>query len=564
MEKAEAYMNNEWVEIYPEYWIMSNSTDLSSYLYHTPLNKVKLRCCECREEVFICALGDGMKKKPYFAHKQCKEDEEDTPDCNLRTSNEVYKEIFKVEKPRANTYENTIHSEMKKFAVSKFWSKENKYIVLREEDIYTYNRDEKTKLRADLLAAPLYSENDKPIQRTEQYIFEGQTIKNLLSVIHIDKAIEYKKVGFLEENIINAYTIDHLNRATYISNNYIDILSLQSLNRSEIDERISTNKEKRGSIKNMLEESGVDKISGYYAFHSDSEFLLALKNYSNNHLLFMYIPIAEGKNEFEVKNKHKRRLILASVLDTMTIKNDYCVIAYLYFKDITYIADITEYQNEVSMYKNKTIEFCQNSLRDIGKRYVEDISKKENEILDINTDNRTLQDSINRTQFEFKRLHIEKENELSILKIANNELNISLSKRKEDISKEIELKLRKDLENEYIELEDKYTNLEKLKSEYTLTYAEVAVAAEINIKEDFEKQYSGKYASLSDGQRNASKMANCRGDHIKYLMSVKSSGSTEISNNIKCPNISDLSLDVYMQVYLQRQMSKCAKCSKYK
>ena len=95
MEKAEAYMNGEWLEVYPEYWIMSNSNDLSSYLYHTPMNKVKIRCFECKEEVLICALGDGMKKKPYFAHKQCKDEDEDASDCNLRTSSETYTEIFK-------------------------------------------------------------------------------------------------------------------------------------------------------------------------------------------------------------------------------------------------------------------------------------------------------------------------------------------------------------------------------------------------------------------------------------------------------------------------------------
>ncbi|MBZ9686806.1 hypothetical protein G9F72_010765 [Clostridium estertheticum] len=557
MEKAEAYINNEWIEIYPEYWLMSNSTGISSYLYHTPVNKVKLRCCGCKEEVFICALGDGMKKNPYFAHKQCKEEDDDTHDCNLRTSNEVYKEIFKFEKPRANTYESAVHREMKRFAVSKFWSKENKYVVLRDEDIYTYNRDENTKLRADLLAAPLHSGNANPIQRTEQYIFEGQTTKNLLSVNHIKKAIEYKKVGFLEENIINAYSIDHLKRATYISNNYTDILNLQGLDKTEIDERIGTNKEKRGSIINMLEQTTVDEISGYYAFHADAEFLLALKDYSNNHLLFMYIPITEEKNELEEKNKHKRGLILASVLDTITIKNDYCIIAYLYFKDITYITDITEYQNEVSMYKNKTIEFCQNSLHDIGKRYVEDINKKDKEILSVTTCNRDLQDDINKIQFESQKLITEKENEINGLKTANSELNISLSQRKEEISTEIELKLRKDLKNEYM-------NLEKLKSEYSLSYSEVAAVVERNIKEELGKQYSRKYASLTDGQTNASKMANCRGNHIKYLMEVENYSEAEISNNIKCPNISGVALKGYMEEYLKTKMSICAKCEKYK
>lgn len=557
MEKAEAYMNGEWLEVYPEFWIMSNSTDLSSYLYHTPLNRVRLRCCECKEKVYICALGDGMKKSPYFAHEKSKEEDEDTLDCNLRTSNEVYKEIFKFEKPRVNTYENILHSEMKKFAVLKFWSKENKYIVIKEEDICTYNRDEKTKLRADLLAAPLYSENGKAIQRTEQYIFEGQTMKNILSVSHIDKAIEYKKIGFLEENIINAYTIDHLNRATYISDNYIDIVSLQSLNRTEIDERINTNKEKRGSIIDMLEKTTVDRISGYYAFHSDTEFLLALKDYSNNHLLFMYIPITEGKNELEEKNKNKRRLILTSVLDTMTIKDDYCVIAYLYFKDITYITDITEYQNEVSMYKNRTIEFCQNSLRDIGKMYVEDINKRDTKISDISTDNINLQNSINRFQIEHQKLLAEKENEISVLKGANSELIISLSQTKEEISKEIELKLKKDLENEYM-------NLEKLKNKYSLSHDEVAAVAEKNVKEQLEKQYKDRYASLTDGHENACKIANCQWYHIKYLMTLKDVTEAEISNNIKCPNISGVSLNEYIKEYLQIKRSKCGNCKKVK
>ncbi|MGV8984624.1 hypothetical protein, partial [Clostridium sp.] len=549
MEKAEAYINNEWIEIYPEYWLMSNSTIISSYLYHTPVNKVKLRCCGCKEEVFICALGDGMKKNPYFAHKQCKEEGDDTHDCDLRISNEVYKEIFKFEKPRANTYESALHREMKRFAVSKFWSKENKYVVLRDEDIYTYNREENTKLRADLLAAPLYSGNAKPIQRTEQYIFEGQTTKNPLSVSHIDKAIEYKKVGFLEENIINAYSIAHLKRATYISNNYLDILNLQGLDKTEIDERIITNKEKRGSIINMLEQTTVDKISGYYAFHADAEFLLALKDYSNNHLLFMYIPITEEKNELEEKNKNKRRLILASVLDTITIKNDYCVIAYLYFKDITYITDITEYQNEVFMYKNKTIEFCQNSLCDLGKRYVEEINEKDKKISDINIENINLKNRIDKIQSESQKLITEKENEINVLKIANSELNISLPERKEEISKEIKIKLKEDLKNEYLALA-------KLKSEYSLSHNEVAAVDEKNIKEELEQQYSRRYASLTEGQTNASKMANCRGDHIKYIMSVKNDSEAEISNNIKCPNISGVDLKGYTEEYLRMQMSK--------
>lgn len=559
LERAEALMNGEWMEVYPEYWIMSNSTDLSSYLYHTPINKVKLRCSECKEEVFICALGDGMKKKPYFAHKKNKEngEEEFIEECYLRTSNENYEEIYKFDKPRANTYESALHTEMKKFAISKFWSKENKYYVTKEEEVFTYNRLEKTKLRADLLAGPLYRTDGKPIQRNEQYIFEGQTMKNALSVAHIEKAIEYKKLGFVEENVINAYTVEHLNRATFISNNYIDILQLQSLDRTEVDDRIKTNREKRGSIIDMLDRSPVDRLSGYYAFHADTEFLLALKNYSNNHLLFMYIPITEGINELEEKNKHKRRLILASVLDTLTIKDDYCVVAYLYFKDITYIEDINEYKHEVIMYKNKTIEFCQNSLRDIGKKYVEDIDSKNKQISDFIKDNENLKNSFNRVKYELETLLAQKENEIATLKTENNTLRTTLSKTKEELYKEAESKLRKDLETEYL-------SLEKLKSDYQASYEEIAAVAEGKIKKELQGEYVSKYNALTDGHNNMRKRSNCQREHLKYIRAVESIENKSIDSKIKCPIITNDSLKEYLSDYLEIQVYKCATCPKYK
>jgi len=559
LDKAETLMNGEWMEVYPEYWIMSNSTDLSSYLYHTPINKVKLRCSECKEEVFICALGDGMKKKPYFAHKKSKEsgEEEFIEECYLRTSNENYEEIYKFDKARANTYESALHTEMKKFAISKFWSKENKYYVTKEEEIFTYNRIEKTKLRADLLAGPLYRTDGKPIQRSEQYIFEGQTMKNPLSVAHIEKAIEYKKLGFLEENVINAYTVDHLKRATFISNNYIDILQLQSLDRTEVDDRIKTNREKRGSIVDMLEHSTVDKLSGYYAFHAETEFLLALKDYSNNHLLFMYIPITDGINELEEKNKHKRRLILASVLDTITIKDDYCVVAYLYFKDITYITDITVYQHEVILYKNKTIEFCQNSLRNVGKRYVEDIDNKNKQISDFIKDNANIQNSFNRVKYELETLKSQKESELASLKEENDKLSTTLSKTREELYKEAEDKVRNALETEYL-------SLEKLKSDYQASYDEIASVAERNIKKELENKYIDKYNALTDGHNYMRKRVNCQREHLQFITAVENIEDKRIDAKIKCLNISNDSLKGYFTDYLEFQISKCATCPKYK
>ena len=389
MFKAEAFIEYEWKEVYPEFWIMSNSSDLSDYLHQTPLNKIKLICIECKKEVHICALGDGMKKDPYFAHNKTDKGEP-ILDCSLRTENEEYQEIFKFDKPRANTFESVLHKEMKKFAVTKFWSKENKYIVMKDEDVLTYNRFENTKFRSDLLVQPIYDYVERRIQRNEQYIFEGQTSKNSLTVKHIEKAIEYKKVGFLEENIINAYSLDHLNKATFISNNYIDVMRLKEQGKTALEDKVIKNKETRGSIIDMLEFTAVEKLSGYYAFHADTEFLFALKNYSNNQLLFMHIPITEYINPkgqkligLEEENRHKRKLIIASVLDTITIKGDYCVVAYLYFNDITNISDISEYHNRVEMHKNKTIEFCQKSLNDLYERYIHDIDviKNDNKII---------------------------------------------------------------------------------------------------------------------------------------------------------------------------------------
>ena len=495
-----------------------------------------------------------MKKNPYFAHKQCKDEDEDASDCNLRTSSETYTEIFKFEKPRGNTYQSALHSEMKKFAVSKFWSKGNKYLVLKEEDIFIYNREKKIKLRADLLASPLYCGSGKPIQRTEQYIFEGQTMKNPLSIKHIEKAIEYKKAGFLEDNIINAYSIDHLNRATYISDNYIDILNLKSLNRTEIDERINTNKEKRGPVINILEQTTVDKISGYYAFHADMEFLLAIKDYSSNHLLFMYIPITGEKNELEERNKNKRRLILTSVLDTITIKDDYCVIAYLYFKDITYITDINEYQDEVSMYKNKTIEFCQSSLRNIGEKYVNDINEKDKEISNIIKDNRILRNSINKIEFESQKLLAEKIAEINVFERKNSMLIKSLSREEDEISKKVEIKLRKELSSEHI-------IMEQLKNKYTSSYDEIAADVGKDVKEELDNKYNQKYTALTDGHTNMRKVVYCLREHIKHITSVENGVKEDIDSSIKCPNIS---LENYIKEYLQIQISKCAECKKYK
>lgn len=555
MFKAEALIEYEWKEVYPEFWIMSNSSDLTDYLHQTPLNKIKLRCIECKKEVHICALGDGMKKEPYFAHYKTDKNEI-IPDCSLRTENEEYKEIFKFDKPRANTFESVLHKEMKKFAVTKFWGKENKYIVIKEEDVLTFNRFENTKFRADLLVQPIYHSGEGRIQRHDQYIFEGQTTKNPLTVKHIEKAIEYKKVGFLEKNIISAYSLDHLNRATFISDNYIDVMKLKEQGRTALEDKIGKNKEIRGSIIDMLELTSVEKLSGYYAFHADTEFLFALKNYSNNHLLFMHIPITEHMNskeekviELEEKNRHKRKLILASVLDTIAIKGDYCVIAYLYFNDITNIDDITEYHKRVEMHKNKTIEFCQKSLNDLYERYIYDVNAIRNE-------------------WEIRLDVVEKENKVL------NDNKIKIIKHIDILSEELEktkyrLATAEKNSREILDIKDKeIVDLQKdnmlLRKEAYKTSAEISEKVQFKLKEEvietLDKEYKYKYLALADGHTNMSKRLNCEKRHMKYLLSIKDMGQAIIEEKIKCPKIEKLSLVEYMREYETVQTYGCGGC----
>lgn len=567
--KAEALIEYEWKEVYPEFWIMSNSGDLSDYLHQTPLNKIKLRCIECKKEVHICALGDGMKKEPYFAHNKTDKDEI-IIDCSLRTENEDYQEIFKFDKPRANTFESVLHKEMKKFAVTKFWSKENRYIVVKEEDVLTYNRFENTKFRSDLLVQPIYDYADRRIQRHEQYIFEGQTAKNPLTVKHIEKAIEYKKVGFLEENIINAYSLDHLNRATFISDNYIDVMKLKEQGRTALEDKIIKNKETRGSIIDMLELTTVEKLSGYYAFHADTEFLFALKNYSNNQLLFMHIPITEYRNPkgekligLEEKNRHKRKLILASVLDTITIKGDYCVIAYLYFNDITNISDISEYHSRVEMHKNKRIEFCQKSLKDLYERYVYDIGaiKNENDILSDENIKITRNLGVLEQRLEIIREQLTdeketleiKEKEIEKLKEDNILLSKEVAKSSQEISDRVHLKLEEEIAKEY-------KKIELIKQEYNRKYEDLKVQVVDEVKEILEKEYNDKYLSLTDGHTNMSKRLACEKMHMKYLLSIKNIEGATIEEKIKCPKIDKLSLVQYMKEYEKIQTYGCGVC----
>lgn len=569
MFKAEALIEYEWKEVYPEFWIMSNSGDLSDYLHQTPLNKIKLRCIECKKEVHICALGDGMKKEPYFAHNKTDKDEI-IIDCSLRTENEDYQEIFKFDKPRANTFESVLHKEMKKFAVTKFWSKENRYIVVKEEDVLTYNRFENTKFRSDLLVQPIYDYADRRIQRHEQYIFEGQTAKNPLTVKHIEKAIEYKKVGFLEENIINAYSLDHLNRATFISDNYIDVMKLKEQGRTALEDKIIKNKETRGSIIDMLELTTVEKLSGYYAFHADTEFLFALKNYSNNQLLFMHIPITEYRNPkgekligLEEKNRHKRKLILASVLDTITIKGDYCVIAYLYFNDITNISDISEYHSRVEMHKNKRIEFCQKSLKDLYERYVYDIGaiKNENDILSDENIKITRNLGVLEQRLEIIREQLTdeketleiKEKEIEKLKEDNILLSKEVAKSSQEISDRVHLKLEEEIAKEY-------KKIELIKQEYNRKYEDLKVQVVDEVKEILEKEYNDKYLSLTDGHTNMSKRLACEKMHMKYLLSIKNIEGATIEEKIKCPKIDKLSLVQYMKEYEKIQTYGCGVC----
>lgn len=566
MFKAEAFIEYEWKEVYPEFWIMSNSGDLSDYLHQTSLNKIKLRCIECKKEVHICALGDGMKKEPYFAHNKTDKDEI-IVDCSLRTENEDYQEIFKFDKPRANTFESVLHKEMKKFAVTKFWSKENKYIVIKEEDVLTYNRFENTKFRSDLLVQRIYDYGERRIQRHEQYVFEGQTTKNPLTVKHIEKAIEYKKVGFLEENIINAYSLDHLNRATFISDNYIDVMKLKEQGRTALEDKIIKNKETRGSIIDMLELTTVEKLSGYYAFHADTEFLFALKNYSNNQLLFMHIPITEYSNpkgekiiELEEKNRHKRKLILASVLDTITIKGDYCVIAYLYFNDITNISDISEYHSRVEMHKNKTIEFCQKSLNDLYERYIYDIddirNKCEIRLDEAKKENKVLNDE----NMKIIRKSDLLEEELENIKEQLVTAEIDAKEILEIKEKEIE-KLEKDnilLSKEVAKTRTEIS--ETVHQEYNKKYEDLKVQVENEVKEMLEKEYKDKYLSLTDGHTNMSKRLTCEKMHVKYLLSIKNIEGATIEQKIKCPKIDKSSLVQYMMEYEKIQTYGCGSC----
>lgn len=584
MFKAEALIEYEWKEVYPEFWIMSNSSDLSDYLHQTPLNKIKLRCIECKKEVHICALGDGMKKEPYFAHYKTDKGEI-IPDCSLRTENEEYQEIFKFNKPRANALESVLHKEMKKFAVTKFWGKENKYIVIKEEDVLTYNRFDNTKFRADLLVQPIYHRGEKKVQRHDQYVFEGQTTKNPLTVKHIEKAIEYKKVGFLEENIINAYSLDHLNRATFISDNYIDVMKLKEQGRTALEDKISKNKEIRGSIIDMLELTAVEKLSGYYAFHADTEFLFALKSYSNNQLLFMHIPITEHRNskgekviELEEKSKYKRKLILASVLDTITIKGDYCVIAYLYFNDITNIDDITEYHNRVEMHKNRTIEFCQKSLNDLYERYIYDTNairnefyirldgvKKENKVLNDNNmkmtknidilaqDLQEIKDRLATAETNSRETLYIKDKEIGDLQKDNMVLRTEVSKTRTEISEKIQFKLKEEMINEY-------GKVELLKQGYNKKYEDLKAQVEKEAIETLDKEYNYKYLALTDGHTNMSKRLNCEKRHMKYLLSIKDIGQAAIEEKIKCPKIEKLSLIEYMREYENIQTYGCREC----
>lgn len=569
MFKAEALIGYEWKEVYPEFWIMSNSSDVSDYLQQEQLNKIKLRCIECKKEVHICSLGDGMKKEPYFAHKKA-DNEEIIPDCSLRTESEEYKEIFKFDKPRINTFESVLHKEMKKFAIVKFWSKENNYIVIKEDGVVTYNRFENTKFRSDLLVQPIYSYVDRKIQRHEQYIFEGQTGKNPLNLKHIQKAIEYKKVGFLEENIINAYSLDHLDRATFISDNYIDVMRLKEQGRTALEDKVVRNKETRGSIIDMLELTAVEKLSGYYAFHVDTEFLFALKNYSNNQLLFMHIPITEYRNPkgenligLEEKNRHKRKLILASVLDTITIKNDYCVIAYLYFNDITNITDISEYHNRVEMHKNKTIEFCQKSLNNLYEKYIYDtgVIKNENEMLD--NENIKIRRNMDVLEQKLEAIREQLTDEKETVEIKGKEIyklkeeNILLSKEvvksSQEISDRIHLKLEEELAKEY-------KKIELLKQEYNRQYEDLKVQAVNEVKEILKKEYNDKYLSLTDGHTNMSKRLACEKIHMKYLLSIKNIEGANIEEKIKCPKIDKLSLVQYMMEYEKIQTYGCGAC----
>lgn len=569
MFKAEAFIEYEWKEVYPEFWIMSNSSDLSDYLHETPLNKIKLRCIECKKEVHICALGDGMKKEPYFAHKKTDKDEI-IPDCSLRTENEEYKEIFKFDKPRANTFESVLHKEMKKFAVTKFWSKENKYIVMKDEDVLTYNRFENTKFRSDLLVQPIYNHIERKIQRNEQYIFEGQTSKNPLTIKHVEKAIEYKKVGFLEENIINAYSLDHLNRATFISDNYIDVMRLKEQGKTALEDKVIKNNETRGSIIDMLEFTTMEKLSGYYAFHADTEFLFALKNYSNNQLLFMHIPITEYMNpkgekliELEEKNRHKRKLIIASVLDTITIKGDYCVVAYLYFNDITNISDISEYHNRVEMHKNKTIEFCQKSLNDLYERYIYDVDiiKNDNKIISDENINikrnrdvleQRLESMVEQLKDEKEMLEI-REKEIEKLEEENSLLSNEVAKSSQEISDRVYLKLEEEMEKEY-------KKIELIKQEYDRKHEELKGQVVNEVKKILEKEYSDKYLSLTDGHKNVSRRLACEKIHMKYLLTIKNIEQATIEEKIKCPKIEKISLVQYMKEYETIPTYGCGGC----
>jgi hypothetical protein len=284
----------------------------------------------------------------------------------------------------------------------------------------------------------------------------------------------------------------------------------------------------------------------------------------------MHIPITEYRNPkgekligLEEKNRHKRKLILASVLDTITIKGDYCVIAYLYFNDITNISDISEYHSRVEMHKNKRIEFCQKSLKDLYERYVYDIGaiKNENDILSDENIKITRNLGVLEQRLEIIREQLTdeketleiKEKEIEKLKEDNILLSKEVAKSSQEISDRVHLKLEEEIAKEY-------KKIELIKQEYNRKYEDLKVQVVDEVKEILEKEYNDKYLSLTDGHTNMSKRLACEKMHMKYLLSIKNIEGATIEEKIKCPKIDKLSLVQYMKEYEKIQTYGCGVC----
>lgn len=129
--------------------------------------------------------------------------------------------------------------------------------------------------------------------------------------------------------------------------------------------------------------------------------------------------------------------------------------------------------------------------------------------------------------------------------------------KEEDFAASIELKLKKDLSREY-------ANLEQLKVVYSSSYEEIASTAEKDVKERLEKEYKYKYDALTDGHTNMRKKVYCHKDLLKYLRTVKNEGKAEVINSIRCPYISNLTINEYVDEFLRMQDFKCADCQRYK